>query len=205
MDLGGCMEAGGLVPHQPSQGPPGIGTGSGPGNNNNNNNTICSVGGGGVGVNNINNNNIGLSIQQHQQQQLQINRVRSVTNHSPINQGFEHLNSTLQLNQQQQQQLQQLQQQMGQAPGMGETIAPKKQGADRLKRRMDNYRRHQNDCVPKFSHGFQGHCEQNSQETYILQKRFLESKAKRQPKKTDKKQNDNVGLSSVHVVSLIYY
>ncbi|KAH0948541.1 hypothetical protein HN011_009447 [Eciton burchellii] len=100
------------------------------------------------------------------------------------------------------QQQQQQQQQMGQAPGMGEMLTPKRQAVvDRLRRRIENYRRRQTDCVPRFDQSFNGLCEQNIQDTLVLKQRFLESKAKRQAKKTDKKQSDPVGLPNVHMVS----
>lgn len=157
------MEAGGLLPHQPSQGPPG-----------------------GAGGQN-------LCLGQQQQ--------RRVTNQSPVHSALEQLNSG-QLGLTSQQQLQHLQQQMGQAPNMGEIITPKKQVAvDRLRRRMDEYRRHQTHVTPRFEQSFNGLCEQESQGTLLLKQRFFDNKAKRQAKKADKKQNETVGLSSVHVVS----
>ncbi|EZA51154.1 Neurogenic protein mastermind [Ooceraea biroi] len=89
---------------------------------------------------------------------------------------------------------------MGQAPGMGEVLAPKRQAVvDRLRRRIENYRRRQTDCIPRFDQSFNGLCEQNIQDTLVLKQRFLESKAKRQAKKTDKKQSDPVGLPNVHM------
>ncbi|KAG5317314.1 MAM protein, partial [Pseudoatta argentina] len=89
---------------------------------------------------------------------------------------------------------------MGQAPGMGEVLTPKRQAiVDRLRRRLENYRRRQNDCIPRFDQSFNGLCEQNIQDTLVLKQRFLESKAKRQAKKTDKKQNDPISLSNVHM------
>ncbi|KYN22818.1 Neurogenic protein mastermind [Trachymyrmex cornetzi] len=94
---------------------------------------------------------------------------------------------------------------MGQAPGMGEVLTPKRQAiVDRLRRRLESYRRRQNDCIPRFDQSFNGLCEQNIQDTLVLKQRFLESKAKRQAKKTDKKQNDPIGLSNVHMVRLFH-
>ncbi|KAG7204655.1 hypothetical protein KM043_005070 [Ampulex compressa] len=163
------MEAGGLLPRQPPQGPPG--TAPGP-------ISVCVGQGPNNGANNPNNGVIGPSPGIHELAQAgQLN----VTG----------------------QQLQ-LQQQMGQAPGMGEVLTPKRQAVvDRLRRRIESYRRRQTDCIPRFDQSFNGLCEQNIQDTLVLKQRFLESKAKRQAKKTDKKQNDPVGLSSVHVVSFI--
>uniref|UniRef100_A0A336LQF4 CSON000975 protein n=1 Tax=Culicoides sonorensis TaxID=179676 RepID=A0A336LQF4_CULSO len=104
-----------------------------------------------------------------------------------------------QINQQHHQQQQQQQQQQQ------EQLTPKRQAVvDRLRRRIETYRRRQTDCTPRFEQTFTGVCEQQSIETNVLQKRYLESKAKRQAKKTDKKQTDNSTLasnlqSSVHV------
>lgn len=161
VDLGGCMEAGGLLPRQPPQGPPA----SAPG-------PVSLCAGAVQGPNNLNNQS---------SNDLNPNNQLTVTN---------------------QQQLQ-LQQQMGQASGMGEVLTSKRQAVvDRLRRRIENYRRRQTDCIPRFDQSFNGLCEQNIQDTLVLKQRFLESKAKRQAKKTDKKQNEPVGLSSVHVVSI---
>ncbi|KAK0091296.1 hypothetical protein PV326_003450, partial [Microctonus aethiopoides] len=168
VDLGGCMEAGGLLPHQPSQGPPG--TGSGPSNIN-----ICTGG----------------------QQQQQNNR--RITNHSPVHPGLDQLNAIGQLGLNNQQHLQ-LQQQMGQAPGVGEVLTPKRQAVvDRLRRRLENYRRHATDCIPRYDQSFTGAREQNSQDTLILKQRYLENKPKKPPKKTDKKPNESISLSNVQV------
>lgn len=148
------MEAGGLLPRQPQQGPPG---------------SVCGTGGLVQGANNPNSNN-----------------------QSPVHD----------LNQLQ---LQQQQQQMGQAPGMGEVLAPKRQAVvDRLKRRIDHYRQRTTECIPRHNNSFSSVCEQNIQETLVLKQRFVENnKAKRQPKKTDKKQNESVSLAGIHVVSHI--
>lgn len=72
---------------------------------------------------------------------------------------------------------------------------------------MGQYRSHHTECGPRFDQSFTGACEQQSVETVILQKRFLENKAKKAAKKVDKKQPENTSLagnlqSSVHVVSL---
>ncbi|XP_047096635.1 neurogenic protein mastermind-like [Schistocerca piceifrons] len=81
---------------------------------------------------------------------------------------------------------------------MGEVPTPKRQAVfDRLRRRIENYRRRQNDCVPRFDQCFNGVVEQNMQETLILKQRFLETKTKRAAKKTEKKQD--MGLqNSLH-------
>lgn len=82
------------------------------------------------------------------------------------------------------------------APGvlpqqMGEVLTPKKQAiVDRLRRRIENYRRRQTDFMPRFDQTFNGFCEQNIQETLLLKQKFLENKAKRTAKKQDKKQTE---------------
>lgn len=80
---------------------------------------------------------------------------------------------------------------------MGTEVLPvKKQVAvERLKRRFDGYRKHQTDCIPRFNQSFNGLVEQNIQETLVLRQRYLESKAKRAAKKTDKKQSDTPQLN----------
>jgi hypothetical protein len=126
-----------------------------------------------------------------------------------------HLNNLHQLQQQQhlnnlqqQQQMNLQQQQQQQPPQQTSELPPKRQAVvDRLKRRFEIYRKRQTEVAPRFDQTFSGVCEQQSIETNVLQKRFLESKAKRAAKKTDKKQNDNLGgnlQSSVHVVSSFY-
>ncbi|KAJ9599034.1 hypothetical protein L9F63_010491 [Diploptera punctata] len=81
---------------------------------------------------------------------------------------------------------------------MGDVLPPKRQAVvDRLRRRIESYRRRQSDCIPRFDQSFNGLCEQNIQETLVLKQRFLESKAKRAAKKTDKKQDNSNNLHTV--------
>ena len=82
---------------------------------------------------------------------------------------------------------------------MGDVLLPPKRQAvvDRLRRRIESYRRRQSDCIPRFDQSFNGICEQNIQDTLLLKQRFLESKAKRAAKKTDKKQDS---ANSLHTV-----
>uniref|UniRef100_A0A2A4K4C9 Neurogenic mastermind-like N-terminal domain-containing protein n=1 Tax=Heliothis virescens TaxID=7102 RepID=A0A2A4K4C9_HELVI len=89
---------------------------------------------------------------------------------------------------------------------MEEMILPPKRQAvvDRLRRRIETYRRRQSECVPRFDQSFTGACEQQNLETTALQKRFLEGKAKRQAKKSDRKPDlpaisGNLHSSVVHV------
>lgn len=73
----------------------------------------------------------------------------------------------------------------GQPP---EPLPPKRQAVvERLRRRIEGYRRHQNNCMPRFDHSFNGVVEQNLQDTLLLKQRFLENKPKRPVKKSEKK------------------
>lgn len=73
----------------------------------------------------------------------------------------------------------------------------------RLRRRIESYRRRQNDCMPRFDQSFTGLCEQNLQDTLQLKQRYLDAKSKRVPKSKDKKQQESI-QSSVHVVSALF-
>lgn len=88
--------------------------------------------------------------------------------------------------------------------GMGDVLLPPKKQAvvDRLRRRLESYRRRQSDCIPRFDQSFNGICEQNIQETLVLKQRFLESKAKRAAKKTDKKQESSNTLHTVRTCAV---
>lgn len=158
----------------------------------------------------------------HQQQQLQLHQQQSLVQQGLHLQQQQQLQAVQQQQVQQQQAQQQIQQQVVQQqqqqvqqqqqqnyqPG-NDILPPKRQAVvDRLRRRIEIYRRRQSDCVPRFDQSFSNVCEQQNQETSILQKRYLESKAKRAAKKTEKKQPDNVLASnlqsSVHVVSRLF-
>lgn len=78
---------------------------------------------------------------------------------------------------------------------------------ERLKKRIGGYRQHHTVCSPRFDQNFDGACKQQSIETGLLQKRYVENKAKKAAKKTDKKQLENAGQAnnlqnSVQVVSI---
>lgn len=95
--------------------------------------------------------------------------------------------------------------QQGAVAAMGEVLPPKRQAVvDRLRRRIENYRRRQTDCIPRFDQSFHGLCEQNLQETVVLKNRFLETKQKRAAKKTDKKQDNTSLQNNLHAVSSGY-
>lgn len=81
-------------------------------------------------------------------------------------------------------------QQQSAAPGMADVVVHKRQAViDRLKRRMEGYRRHNQDCVPRYSNAFTE--QQNVQETLMLKQKYMETKTKRNVKKNDKKPMDN--------------
>lgn len=74
--------------------------------------------------------------------------------------------------------------------GMNDSLGPcsKSQAAvERLRRRIENYRRHQNDCMPRYDHSLHGLVERDIQETILLKQKYLESKAKRTKKQPEKK------------------
>lgn len=63
---------------------------------------------------------------------------------------------------------------------MGDVLPPKRQNAvDRLERRCDLYRRHQNSCLQRYEQAESRHYETQRQETLLLKQKFLESKAKK--------------------------
>lgn len=73
-----------------------------------------------------------------------------------------------------------------------EPLPPKRQAVvERLRRRIEGYRRHQSNCMPRFDHSFNGVVEQNLQDTLVLKQRFLENKPKRPVKKSEKKPAEN--------------
>ncbi|KAI5738723.1 hypothetical protein M8J77_010459 [Diaphorina citri] len=86
--------------------------------------------------------------------------------------------------------------------GMTEALPPKRQAVvDRLRRRIENYRRHQSDCVPRYDHSFNGLVERDIQETLLLKQKYLESKAKRSKNKPEKKLPSQLD-SGLHNASL---
>ncbi|XP_017298153.2 neurogenic protein mastermind-like [Diaphorina citri] len=85
---------------------------------------------------------------------------------------------------------------------MTEALPPKRQAVvDRLRRRIENYRRHQSDCVPRYDHSFNGLVERDIQETLLLKQKYLESKAKRSKNKPEKKLPSQLD-SGLHNASL---
>lgn len=132
--------------------------------------------------------------QQQSQHQTHLNNSNLVLRQSQSTNNYSPAQS---LPQQQQQSQQQIQVQQS------ESIS-RNNGIDRLKKRMGLYRQHHTECGPRFDQSFSGACEQQNIETTVLQKRFLENKAKK-AKKSDKKQPDTTLAgnlqSSIHVVS----
>ncbi|GFR13674.1 hypothetical protein TNCT_464991 [Trichonephila clavata] len=69
---------------------------------------------------------------------------------------------------------------------MGDVLPPKRQTVvDRLKRRFELYRKHQNACLPRFEQSANSLYESQRQDTILLKQRYLESKAKKAKSKSD--------------------
>ncbi len=68
---------------------------------------------------------------------------------------------------------------------------------DRLRRRLEKYRNRHEESSPRFEHTIHGLNEQQKQETLLLRQRFLESKAKKSAKKSDKKHGAAAGDGTV--------
>lgn len=81
-------------------------------------------------------------------------------------------------------------QQQSAAPGMADVVHKRQAVIDRLKRRMEGYRRHNQDCVPRYSNNAFADG-QNVQETLMLKQKYMETKTKRNVKKSDKKPMEN--------------
>lgn len=96
--------------------------------------------------------------------------------------------------------------------GVGSDVPPKHQAViDRLRLRMGKYRNRTREATPRFDQTFKSDCEEQNQNALALQKRMLDSKAKRAKQKINpadkQKQPDsmlNVTNSSVHVVSFLF-
>lgn len=74
----------------------------------------------------------------------------------------------------------------------------KNSGMDRLARRINGYRERHFECEQRFDESYNGSCQQQNIETSALQKRFLENKAKKTVKKTEKRQPDAVLTNNLH-------
>lgn len=84
---------------------------------------------------------------------------------------------------------------------MADVVVHKRQAViDRLKRRMEGYRRHNQDCVPRYNNAFAE--QQNVQETLMLKQKYMETKTKRNVKKNDKKPMEN-GNNAMPPVSFL--
>ncbi|GBN02617.1 hypothetical protein AVEN_179871-1 [Araneus ventricosus] len=88
---------------------------------------------------------------------------------------------------------------------MGDVLTPKRQTVvDRLKRRFDLYRRHQNDCVPRYEQAANCLYENQRQDTIVLKQRFLESKAKKAKSKNDHHRTYKDTVSDGSKTQLVY-
>ena len=74
---------------------------------------------------------------------------------------------------------------------MGDLLSPKRRDVfDRLRRRIEQYRRHNQHNLGRFEGTLNGLYEQQRHDTALLQQRWLESKAKRNTQK-NKTSNNN--------------
>ena len=78
---------------------------------------------------------------------------------------------------------------------------------DRLKRRLEVYRRHQGLCLPRYDQAANGLYESQRQETLVLKQKFLEAKAKKSRRNDHHSRNANSGEQGQRntVVSLIFF
>lgn len=63
---------------------------------------------------------------------------------------------------------------------MGDILPAKRQAiVERLQRRLEKYRRHQNACLPRYEHSSSNIYDQHRQEAFLLKQRYFESKGKK--------------------------
>lgn len=97
------------------------------------------------------------------------------------------------------------------APGvlpqqMGDVLPPKRQVAfERLRRRIDGYRKRQTEFMPRYDQCSNGYREQNCQETLALKQKYLENKTKRTAKKQDKKQPEPVNNIQNNLLTVSFF
>lgn len=78
----------------------------------------------------------------------------------------------------------------------GDVLPPKRQAVvDRLRRRIELYRRHHNATLPRFEQAANAVYEEQRQETLLLKQRYLESKVKK-AKKSESKSSGAAATSS---------
>uniref|UniRef100_A0A224YCS4 Mastermind n=1 Tax=Rhipicephalus zambeziensis TaxID=60191 RepID=A0A224YCS4_9ACAR len=76
----------------------------------------------------------------------------------------------------------------------GDVLPPKRQAVvDRLRRRIELYRRHHNATLPRYEQAANAVYEEQRQETLLLKQRYLESKAKKSKKNEHKSLKDSSG------------
>ncbi|XP_077558605.1 uncharacterized protein LOC144174060 [Haemaphysalis longicornis] len=76
----------------------------------------------------------------------------------------------------------------------GDVLPPKRQAVvDRLRRRIELYRRHHNATLPRYEQTASAVCENQRQETLLLKQRYLESKAKKAKRSEHKTLKDTSG------------
>ncbi|KAH7968092.1 hypothetical protein HPB52_005577 [Rhipicephalus sanguineus] len=79
----------------------------------------------------------------------------------------------------------------------GDVLPPKRQAVvDRLRRRIELYRRHHNATLPRYEQAANAVYEEQRQETLLLKQRYLESKAKKSKKSEHKSLKDSSGAAA---------
>jgi len=75
---------------------------------------------------------------------------------------------------------------------MSDLAPPKGQVAvERLRRRLETLRKHHDECLPRFEQSADGINDGQKQDTLKLRQRYMESRAKKSNKKSDKKQDSS--------------
>lgn len=149
----------------------------------------------------------------HLQQQQHLHSLQQQQNINLHLQQQQQIHNVQQQQQQQQQSVYHSNTNNNQQPNSGGDATPKNQAViDRLRLRLGKYRNRTREATPRFDQTFKSECEAQNQDALALQKRMLDSKAKRAKQKINpadkQKQPDNllnVTNSSVHVVSFYIY
>lgn len=90
---------------------------------------------------------------------------------------------------------------------MGDFSSPKRRDVvERLRRRFDIYRRHQNKSATRYDNTINSLYERERQETLLLRERWLQSKAKKasKTKKDSSGEHRNLGLTVSLTISIYY-
>ena len=84
---------------------------------------------------------------------------------------------------------------------MGDFLSLKKRDVvDRLRRRIERYRRHQKDCIGRFNSGINGLYDQHRQDSQLLRQRWLESRAKKAKHSKPNKDSNNTQVEHRNLI-----